>query len=96
MKFDPSGWSKAAAVFEEISGSLGAITPTAAAGGGGTRTDAAVAAAVGKLAGQADRAISGLARGLSADAAAMHRTSADYQATEQKSVGMSARLAKGI
>ena len=82
MKFDPSGWARAASVFEEVSGAVGAANSAASAGigGGGTQTDQAISAAVGKL----------------ADAAAMHRTSSDYQKTEQQGVALGARLAKGM
>ena len=98
MKFDQNGWARAASAFEEVSGAVGAANSAASAGigGGGTQTDQAISAAVGKLAGLADQAISGLAAGLSADAAAMHRTSSDYQKTEQQGVALGARLAKGM
>ncbi len=99
MKFEASGWTRAASVFEEVSSAVSSAKSASSAaqgGGGATQTDAAVTAAIGKLQGLVDQALSGLSGGLSADAATMRKTSADYQSTEQQQAELGASLARRI
>lgn len=81
-EFNPDSWNRAAAAFDDGSGTIGGLNVQMSVGGGPTATDSALSEMVARVNETITAATGGLGGGLSADADQMRATGSSYDNTE--------------